>query len=219
MERNINILGISETKLHNKDACFAFTKHPKYKCFTSSNIENTYGSGVAILMEKNLSKHVSKVDRIEGRIIALHLYLKKCKLYIMQIYLPSYKKDSDRFQRAIRQLITKEIQARSKIIIMEDFNAANNPLIDRPYNSKLSNTWHPETEIFNFLTDWGFTDVQLTWKMGLPLPIWIGKVTHSRIDYIWVSTEIAINNIHSFTNEKTENIVNSDHMLLCLKLY
>jgi exonuclease III len=219
IERNIDILGISETKLHDKDARFAFINHQKYKCFTSSNTENTYGSGVAILIEKGLSKHVSKVDRIEGRIIALHLFLKKCKLYIMQIYLPSHKKDSDRFQRAIRQLITKEIQARSKIIIMGDFNAASNPSIDRPYNSKLSNTWRPEAEIFNFLTDWGFTDVHSTWEMEMPSPTWIGRAAHSRIDYIWVSAEIAISNIHSFTNEKAEDIVNSDHTLLCLKLY
>jgi hypothetical protein len=102
---------------------------------------------------------------------------------------------------------------------MGDFNVTSNLSIDRPYNSKLSNTWCSETKIFNFLTDWGFTDVHLTWEMEMPSSTWIGKVAYSRIDYIWISTKIAINNIHSFTNEKAEDIVNSDHTLLCLKLY
>jgi exonuclease III/ribonuclease HI len=218
-ERRIDILGVSETKLHDKDTFFAFRDHPKYKCFTSSTTTNTFGNGVALLVEKNLAKHVSKVDRIEGRIIATHIYLKRCKLYIMQIYLPSNKKDSMQYQRAIRQLITKEMHAKSKIIVMGDFNAASNPLIDRHYNSKLSNTWRPEAEIFNFLNDWAFTDVQLTWEMGMPSPTWIGRASFSRIDYIWVSPDIATNNIHSVTNEKADNITNSDHTLLCLKLF
>ena len=102
---------------------------------------------------------------------------------------------------------------------MGDFNAACNPAIDRPYNSKLSNNWKPEAEIFNFLNDWTFTDIQMIWEMELPSPTWIGRAFQSRIDYIWISPDIALNNVHSFTNERANNIVNSDHTLLNLKLF
>jgi exonuclease III len=219
IDRGINILGISETKLHEKDTYHAFKKNPRYKFFASSSSQNTYSNGVAILMDKSLAKHVSKVDKIEGRIIALHIYFNRSKLYIMQIYLPSGKKDSGKFQRIIRQLILKENLNRTKIIVMGDFNAAHNPSIDRPYNSKLANTWRPEAEIFNFLNDWAFTDIQLAWELDITSPTWIGKASHSRIDYIWASANIAINNIHSFTNEKANEIVNSDHTLLSFKLF
>ena len=44
---------------------------------------------------------------------------------------------------------------------MGDFNAASNPKTDR-FKITLENTgWKPEAEIFNFLMDWEFTDVQL----------------------------------------------------------
>ena len=95
--REINIIGISETKLSTEAARVAFATHSEYKCFASSTNNNTYGSGVAIVLKKELAKHIGKIDRIDGRIIVLHLFFKKCKLYIIQIYLPSNKKESYTF--------------------------------------------------------------------------------------------------------------------------
>ena len=139
-EKKINILGISETKLSINNAHFAFKDHFNYKCFTSSSQNNNYGSGVAIIMNKDLAKHVGKVDRIEGRIIAIQLFFKKCKLIIIQIYLPSNKRESNKYQQIIRQLILTEVKHKSKIILMGDFNIASNPSTDRPYASKQSNS-------------------------------------------------------------------------------
>jgi exonuclease III len=170
-------------------------------------------------MSKALAKHVGRVEKVDGRIIAAHMYFKKCKLYIIQIYLPSNKKESNQYQKTLRQMITTEMKKKTKIILMGDFNAASNPGQDRPYRSKLSNNWRPEAEIFNFLNDWAFTDIQQVWELDLPSPTWIGKISHSRIDYIWVTPDIALNNVHSFANEKADNIVNSDHTLLQLKIF
>jgi len=71
----------------------------------------------------------------------------------------------------------------------------------------------------NFLNDWAFTNIHQVWEMDLSSPTWIGRATHSRIDYIWVLSDIAFNNIHSFSNKKAEDVVNSDHILLYLKLF
>jgi hypothetical protein len=58
--RNIDILGLSETKLNSNNQNFAFKNSSKYKCFSSAKSKNmqTYGSGVAIIVEKELAKHV-----------------------------------------------------------------------------------------------------------------------------------------------------------------
>ena len=65
-ERDIKILGISETKLTIDKAQFAFKDHPNYKFYSSSSLMHTNGSGVGLLIEKDLSKHVGKIDNIDG---------------------------------------------------------------------------------------------------------------------------------------------------------
>ena len=84
-KRNINILGLSETKLNINSQNFAFKGSSKYKCFSSIKPENkyAYGSGVAIVMEKELAKHVGHVTKIEGHVLALHMFFKKYKLCII----------------------------------------------------------------------------------------------------------------------------------------
>ena len=57
-ERKIDILGISETRLPHTNLSYAFNDHKKYKCFASSNQDKPNGSGVAIIINKDLEKHV-----------------------------------------------------------------------------------------------------------------------------------------------------------------
>ena len=78
--RQINILGISETKISDSKLHFAFQDHRKYKCFASSPSTDTSANGVAIIMDKELAKHVGKIEKHDGRIIALHMLFQKCKL-------------------------------------------------------------------------------------------------------------------------------------------
>jgi len=116
-------------------------------------------------------------------------------------------------------MITKELNNKTKVIIMGDFNATLNPISDRSSSISSNRSWKPEAGIFDFLTDWAFTDIHSTWEEEIPSPTWSNKCSYSRIDYIWISSEIALNNIFFFYNEKAEKIVNSDHTLLSLKLY
>ena len=85
--RNIDILGLSETKLNSNNQNFAFKNSSKYKCFSSAKSKNmqTYGSGVAIIVEKELAKHVGQVTKIEGHILALHIFFKKSRICILQV--------------------------------------------------------------------------------------------------------------------------------------
>ena len=102
---------------------------------------------------------------------------------------------------------------------MGDFNAVNNPQTDRSHKRNKPISWKPEIEIFNFLDDWAFVDVQKTWEKDEITYTWSNKHTIIRIDYIWLSTDIASENIHSFQNSKAKEIANSDHTLLNVKLY
>ena len=97
--KNIDVLGLSETKLNASNQDFAFKGSSKFKCFSSVKTENklTYGSGVAIIMEKELAKHVGHVTKIEGHILVLHMFFKKCKTCIIQVYLPSNKSLSNNY--------------------------------------------------------------------------------------------------------------------------
>ena len=170
-------------------------------------------------MKKELAKHVEHVTKIEGHIIAIHMLFKKSKLCVIQIYLPNNKKLSNKYQRTIRKLIAEKLKAKSKIILMGDFNAVNNPQTDRSHKVDKEILWKPEIEIFNFLKDWAFIDVQEKWKGDLLTHTWSNETTSSRIDYIWLSADLALDNIYSFNNKKAESIANSDHTLLNVKLF
>ena len=58
--KNIDILGLSQTKFNSNNQNFAFKNSSQYKCFSSAKPKGmqTYGSGVAIIIEKELAKHV-----------------------------------------------------------------------------------------------------------------------------------------------------------------
>ena len=67
---------------------------------------------------------------------------------------------------------------------MGDFNAVNNPQTDRLHKTTKPVSWKPEIEIFNFLDDWGFIDIQKIWEKDKITHTWNNKRTSSRIDYI-----------------------------------
>ena len=221
IEENIDIIGLSETKLNSTNGDWAFKNYRnKFKCFSSTSPIHPQGSGVTLLVEKEMAKHVYSVKKIEGHIIAITLLFKQNRIMVMQVYLPSNKKESNHYQRLIRSIINEESKHNnSKIIVMGDFNAVMNPAADRPNSSVKSHRWKPEAEIFYFLEDWGFTDIHNLWEMEMPSPTWHSSRSHSRIDYIWVSDNIATNNIHSFSNKKIYNVTESDHTLLTIKLF
>src|SRR5438477_6980500 len=217
--RDIDILGISETKLSINNKNYAFKNSLNYKCFLSVGSTQTYGSGVAIIMKKDLAKHVGHITKIEEHVLAVHMLFKKSKLYIIQVYLPSNKRSSNKYQHTIRKIIMEEMKIKFKIILMGDFNTVRNPQTDRPHKINKRLSWKPEIEIFNFLNDWAFVDIQEVWEEDSITHTWSNKITSSRIDYIWLSASIASNNIHSFNNIKAESIANSDHTLLNVKLF
>src|SRR5438477_13040002 len=112
---------------------------------------------------------------------------------------------------------------------MGDFNAANNPIVDRSNNStkttkRMSHSWRLEISLFSYLENLGFSDVHKDWKEIIikfikTLYIYKNKNAYSRIDYIWTNQKLAIKNLHLFNNTEFDHITNSNYILLKLLLY
>ena len=54
---NINLLGLSETKLQDKKARFIYKNHEKYTAFFNNDSTNINGFGVGILLIDNHYAH------------------------------------------------------------------------------------------------------------------------------------------------------------------
>jgi exonuclease III len=64
---NFDIVGISETNLNESAARFAFKEQTTYKCFWSCNDKEPRGSGVGLLIKKEIAKHIQKILQFNGR--------------------------------------------------------------------------------------------------------------------------------------------------------
>jgi exonuclease III len=188
-----------------------------------------------LLVHTMLAKNIHKVIRHKGHVLMLQFRFKgKRKLCVIQVYLPNNKKQRNDIQNYLEIKIKEERLNNSNIIIMGDFNAVNEPLTDRsreqdvlPNESNQTRSprclWKPEAQIFPFLEDLGFLDIHKHWEeISSPkVPIshtWKNTVSSSRIDYMWLSQDLAIN-IYSFKNKAFDHITNSDHTLLQVSIF
>src|SRR5438552_18837207 len=135
--QEIDIIGLSETKLTNRAALFAFKDQDNYKTFHTCDDESLYSAEITILIHKSLAKNIYQVNKIDGHILVLHFHFKgKKKLCIIQTYLPSDKQISDRYQKQIQKIVKNKKLTETNIIVMGDLNAENNPIKDRSNNEK-----------------------------------------------------------------------------------
>ena len=108
MKEDIDIIGLSETKLNLANSDWAFKDYRnKFKCFSSTNSIHPQGSGVSLLIEKDMAKHVFSVKKIKGHIIAATLLFRQSRIIIIQVYLPCNKKESNCYQRIIHSIINE----------------------------------------------------------------------------------------------------------------
>ena len=75
-ENKIDIIGITETKLNKNNGKICMNNIESYKTWWESANNNSLGAGVGIMVKNELSKHIYKVHKSKGRLIAILL----CKL-------------------------------------------------------------------------------------------------------------------------------------------
>ena len=78
-ERHLDIIGLSETKLTVDNQHFAFQNNSTYKCLSSVSKNNSRGSGVILLIHRDIEKFIASIDKIEGFLIAASFLTKDRK--------------------------------------------------------------------------------------------------------------------------------------------
>lgn len=125
-EKNINILGLSETSLLIRESSHVYKNNTNDFISYFTNSEDFRGSGTGILITKELNKHVFNRYEFKGRIILLDMAFKgNLKLCLIQCYLPG-KQHSDliinEYHTEIKRLIGEAKNRKYEIILMGDFN-------------------------------------------------------------------------------------------------
>src|SRR5688572_29388846 len=73
---NINILGLSETKLQDRKAKFIYKNNKYYKAYFDNDSNNINGSGVGLIVDNNYARYVQCKGSYKGRVIYLDMFLK-----------------------------------------------------------------------------------------------------------------------------------------------
>jgi len=217
-QRNIGILGLSETKLTTNNQDFAFKDNNYYQSFSSAGQDRPYGCGVLLLVRKDIGKYIESVEKIPGFMVAINLLSRRRKTFICQIYLPCHKKESLQVQEELKKVLSRKRKEKYTVILMGDFNAVINPRKDR---STKDNQYlpceDPEIPLFNYLLDNSFFDIQEIWEEENLSHTWRNNTASSRIDYMWSTREIIAESTR-FQNKFDQSISDSDHTILALTL-
>ena len=87
---NINVLGLSETKLTDKVSRLHYKKNENYIAYFNNDNSNPLGTGVSLIFSKLYARNIHKVEGYKGCLIYADLYFKgNTKLHIIQVYLHS----------------------------------------------------------------------------------------------------------------------------------
>ena len=90
---NLDIIGITETKLSNTQSKYTMNNNKHYKSWWTGDGEKSKIGGVSITIKFGLDKHVANIIRIMGRIISMDLKFKgSTTIRIINIYVQCNKK-------------------------------------------------------------------------------------------------------------------------------
>src|SRR3954465_14651413 len=85
---NIDILGLSETKLTNRSSKYIYKNNSEYITYFNNKDEYTMGSEVSLIFSKEYANYIHHVQEYKERIIYADLFFKgQFKLRIIQVYL------------------------------------------------------------------------------------------------------------------------------------
>src|ERR1043165_7091167 len=73
-QNDIAIMGLSETKIHNKNSKFIYRNDTDYDAFFDNSSSKPNGAGVGIVISKQYSKHIHKIESFKGRLISVDMF-------------------------------------------------------------------------------------------------------------------------------------------------
>ncbi|RHZ77019.1 hypothetical protein Glove_186g87 [Diversispora epigaea] len=137
---------------------------------------NNIGSGIGFMLKSNITKHIYKVDRLEGHGISILLpYKGKTTIQLIGIYAPNKYSTNKNILRQLKPWLYNQVsQALSNdwiSIIMGDWNTTPNPSIDRNLSKTKTS---PESSLLQSIIWNGYID---TYR------------SRSRIDSVWINQQ------------------------------
>jgi exonuclease III len=216
-ENDITMTGITETWLaprsiirDHQDQYITYTTIP--------NEKNYFGTGVGIIIKKELDKHIYKKNTFEDRGIYIDMAFKRnTKLRIITIYNPA-NASKDLITRAnlhdwLIHAINEATNHKMFTIVMGDFNATHDPILD---TNKFCPPKSPNM-LFETLTSFNFIDTFRSIHPSKKEFTWVRNGAGRRLDYIWMSPHFSNLIIDSYT-ENTSTIIDSDHKFVTTSL-
>lgn len=135
-KKNIDICGISEHWLYNRNIHFLQSVSSRYRYFAAADRDLDKPSrrkvgkgGVALFWRQELDRFVSVLDIDDDRILGIQIQISPvCYVYVIQVYLPSSNHCMQEFEDYMLKLqdIYSSFSDKGTLIIMGDFNAHQN---------------------------------------------------------------------------------------------
>lgn len=211
-EEGIDIMGINESNITEKQSKFLLKRSSEYVSFWTSAEENKIkGSGVGIIVHSIWEKHLSKITRCSSYYIDALLVFKKVKILVIVTYIPPNSKE---IRKLLQQHIIKKIRESerkdTRVVIMGDFNDIRSSTLDQS-NTKSKRTislpllaWLESSRCEDSFRKLHPQKKDFTWSNGK---------TDSRIDYIWATKELSRGLISSKISN-AEFVTGSDHRIV-----
>jgi exonuclease III/ribonuclease HI len=196
---NIDVMGVSETKLNSRAAEFIYKNNESYLSWWNCDNSNQFGSGVGLIIKKNIAQYVQAVQGHNGRYIYADLYMKgRTKIRIIQVYIHANlekKTEIIQLHRTLTSLIEDTVRKGFQLVIMGDFNADLNKFL-QIQNQLRTMPW--KFSLLKTLTDFNLTETYIQFH-DQNVPTWYSSNKSACLDHIWISQHLLTDLLYADT--------------------
>ena len=213
-QNDIAIMGLSETTLQNKNSKFLYKNNTEYDAFFDNSSDHPNGSGVGLIISKQFSKHIHKIESFKGRLISADMFFKgHIKIRIIQIYIhanTTQREEIEELYTKITNIIEDAQRKNFKLIVMGDFNVCPEKY-KKHYRSTGNIHWRYKIlhmlEIKNLID---IVDLYQDITLQNPCNTFSNHNFSSRIDLIFISRDLIMETINA--NNHNIDFYTSDHL-------
>jgi exonuclease III/ribonuclease HI len=199
---NIDIACLTETKLSAEIAKQRMKSFTNWTSFWSHDENHPKGSGIGLIIRKNIGQHVFTWKEICGRsIIATLKFKRKTNITIIGIYGPANATNKKTIKNILIKQYNEALKANSHILALGDFNEDEN-------------IPHHEKSLLNFFKNKNCIDLNTILYNAYSLNTWKNGNCTRILDHILVTdaltegyTEACTINISKFTNSDHKGVI------------
>src|SRR5260363_161839 len=132
--KKIDIVGLCETNIQEKESQWLIKKEEKYRGFwASAEEEKKKRSGVALFVYKRVENYLARVFRWSSYLIEANLVFKNETWYLFVVYIPPNDQEVEKelCKKLVSRIEQVQCSDKAKVLIMGDFNTeASNTLLN-----------------------------------------------------------------------------------------